>query len=144
MTITVSLVALGVFFYIKDYDTGMAENLSWLPLMSLSVFIIAYALGLGPVSWLMLSEVYSKDINAIAAPISGAFKYFLAFLITATFNSMSDAIGIGQTFWIFAGLSAIGTIFVIAVIPETKGKSMADIQRMLNGVKQVEDVNISK
>lgn len=138
VTITLSLISLGAFFYIQDSDESMANNLSWLPLTSLCVFIIAYALGFGPVSWLMMSEVYSNEISAIASPITGAIKYFLAFVITLTFNSISNAIGIGQTFWVFAGFSVLGTIFVILVIPETKGKSLTEIQRMLSGEKSVQ------
>jgi Sugar (and other) transporter len=83
----------------------------------------------------MLSEVYSKEYNALASPVTGAFNWGLAFIITLTFGSISKSIGIGQTFWGFAVLSVIGTIFTFIFVPETKGKSIADIQRILNGDK---------
>lgn len=132
---TLNLIALGVFFYIADNNPETAETLGWLPLTSLCVYLIAFAIGYGPVPWLMLSEIYSTEYNAFASPITGAFNWTLAFIITVTFGSISNAIGIGQTFWIFAGLSVLGTIFTFLFVPETKGKSMADIQRMLNGEK---------
>lgn len=134
---TLTLVSLGVFFYIADNAPESAESLGWLPLTSLCVYLIAFALGYGPVPWLMLSEIYSSEYNAIASPITGAFNWGLAFVITLSFGSISDAIGIGETFWIFAGLSVIGTIFTFMFVPETKGRSMNDIQRMLNGEKIV-------
>lgn len=137
ITMTITLIALGVFFYIQDSDPESAKNMGWLPLTSLCVYMVAFALGFGPIPWLAMSEVLPKEISAIVGSVSGAFNWLLAFLITATFNSISEAIGIGQTFWIFAGFSLVGIIFVFLVIPETKGKSMADIQRMLSGEKVV-------
>lgn len=137
-TMTLMLVALGVFFFIQDRDLETAKSISWLPITSLCVYIVAFALGFGPIPWLMMSEVLAKEISTVVGPVSGAFNWGLAFLITATFQMIKDSIGIGQTFWIFAGLSIIGTIFVLLVVPETKGKSMAEIQRMLNGEKAIE------
>lgn len=132
---TLTLIALGVFFYIAEIDKDLAERLGWLPLTSLCIYLIAFAIGYGPIPWLMLSEVYTKEYNAVASPITGAFNWSLAFIITLTFGMISDAIGIGQTFWIFAAMSMIGTIFTFLFVPETKGKSITEIQRLLNGEK---------
>lgn len=137
ITMSLSLTALGVFFFIQESDNKGASDLGWLPLSSLCLYIIAFALGFGPIPWLMLSEVYSKEVNTIASPVSGALNWSLAFLITSTFGTISSGIGIGPTFWVFAGLSVIGTIFVFLVVPETKGKSMIEIQRTLAGEKNV-------
>ena len=138
IVMTITLTALGVFFYIRDNNPDQARDIGWLPITSLCIYIFAFALGFGPVPWLMLSEVLSKEINPVISPICGAFKWGLAFLITLTFSSISEAIGIGQTFWIFAGISLVGVFFTFFVIPETKGKSLAEIQRMLSGEKQID------
>lgn len=135
IVMTLNLIAIGVFFYISDNDKETASHLGWLPLTSLCLYLVFFAIGYGPVPWLMLSEIYSKEYNAFASPITGAFNWFLAFVITCTFGSVKDSIGIGQTFWIFAALSVVGTIFTFLFVPETKGKSINDIQRMLNGEK---------
>jgi MFS family permease len=132
IVMTLTLIALGVFFYIADNDKKAAASIGWLPLASLCIYLIAFAVGFGPIPWLMLSEIYIKDYNAIASPLTRCFNWSLAFLITLTFGPISSAIGTGQTFWIFAGLSVVGTIFTFVLVPETKGKSMTDIQKMLN------------
>lgn len=132
---TLTLISLGVFFYIADVDPETAAHLGWLPLTSLCGYLIFFAIGYGPIPWLMLSEVYSKEYNTVASPLTGAFNWTLGFLTTLTFGSISSAIGIGQTFWIFAAFSMLGTIFTFLIVPETKGKSINDIQRMLNGEK---------
>lgn len=132
---TLMLTALGAFYYISDNHASQAESIGWLPLTSLSIYIIFFAIGYGPIPWLLLSEIYSKEYNAIASPCTAAINWGIAFIITLTFGSISEAIGTGQTFWGFAALSVIGTIFTFFYVPETKGKSMSEVQRMLNGEK---------
>jgi Sugar (and other) transporter len=58
---------------------------------------------------------------------------FSAFVITKTFTNLKALLGDGETFWLFSGLSVLGTIFVFFVVPETKGKSLNEIQKMLSG-----------
>lgn len=136
---TLMLVALGVYFFLLDSEYENIDNLTWLPLTSLCIFLVAFSIGYGPIPWLMLSEIYSKDYNAAASPISGAFNWMLAFAITATFGYLSDAIGIGPTFWMFAGLSLVGTFFSLFIVIETKAKSMTEIQRLLAGEKLISE-----
>jgi SP family facilitated glucose transporter-like MFS transporter 8 len=112
-------------------DEETAETLGWLPLTSLCIYIISYNLGYGTGPWLVMSEVMSKDTNTIFGPFAGSFSWSMAFLITFTFNNITDLIGIGQTFWVLGGFSVVGVLFTFFVIPETKGKSMAYIQKML-------------
>lgn len=128
---TLSLGALGSFFFVRDLDAELAETLGWLPLTSLSIFIIAFALGFGPIPWLMVSELYSKDINYIASPVTGFINPCLTFLVSSTFTMLTESIGVGQTFWIYAGCSFVGIFYVFFLVPETKGKSLAEIQSML-------------
>lgn len=139
IVMTITLIALGIFFFIQASDAEAAASLGWLPLTSLCVYIIAFALGFGPIPWLLISEMLSKEVGTVIGPICGAFNWFLAFLITLTFTPISSAIGIGPTFWIFAVICLIGSFFVFFVIPETKGKSMVEIQRMLGGEKDVDE-----
>lgn len=115
----------------RDQDAASMEYIGWLPLASLSVFMVAISLGFGPVPWIMLGEIFSNDLKPIGGSISGAFNWTLAFLLTNTFGLVVDTIGIGQTFWMFAAVSSIGVFFIIFVVPETKSKSLMEIQRML-------------
>lgn len=68
---SVTLVALGLFFFIQQKDPEMAKNIGWLPVTSLAIFIIAFALGFGPIPWLLVAELYSKDVNAIMSSVTG-------------------------------------------------------------------------
>ncbi|XP_038223365.1 facilitated trehalose transporter Tret1-like isoform X3 [Zerene cesonia] len=126
--------ALGVYFFLQDThgsNSSIVEAISWLPLLSLSLFIIAFSLGFGPIPWMMAGELCLIDIKAFVGSTAGTFNWLLSFTVTSTFNSLNNAIGSGQVFWLFAGIMVIGFIFIFFVVPETKGKSVDEIQVML-------------
>jgi MFS family permease len=124
-------ILLGVYFFMADQDSASVVNLSWLPIVALSLFIVVFSLGFGPIPWLMMGELFATDIKSVAGPSATTFNWLLAFIVTNTFNNLRNTVGTGQTFWLFAGISLIGVLFVYFVVPETKGKSLADIQKML-------------
>jgi Sugar (and other) transporter len=134
---TLMLVALGIYFYILDNDPPAASNLGWLPITSLCVFLIAYSIGYGPLPWVLISEIYSKEYNAIAGSLNGTFSHLLAFAVTSSFGSVTSAIGNGPTFWLYAAFSLLGVFFSVYVVIETKAKSMIEIQRILSGEKVI-------
>ncbi|XP_072947178.1 trehalose transporter 1-like protein isoform X2 [Epargyreus clarus] len=131
--------ALGVFFFLKDEhgdDAAIVQNISWLPLLALSVFIIAFSIGMGPIPWMMAGELCLIDIKAFVGSTAGTFNWLLSFTVTSTFNSLNSAIGAGQVFWMFAAIMLVGFLFIFFVIPETKGKSFDEIQLLLGAEPQ--------
>lgn len=130
----VCTILLGVYFYLANSENHDASNLGWLPIVSLCLFIIMFSLGFGPIPWLMVGELFAADIKGIAGSLSGSFNWLLAFIVTKTFSNLREAVGLGETFWIFSGLTVIGTIFVFFIVPETKGKTLQEIQVMLGNV----------
>lgn len=126
-------ICLGFYFYLLDQQSPLIPHLNWLPIASLCVYIIAFSLGLGPIPWVLVGELFTTEVKAIASSLSGSMSWLIAFLVTKFFSNVRDAIGLGQTFFIFAGFAAVCTAFVWFMVPETKGKSFNDIQRSLNG-----------
>ncbi|CAD7006222.1 unnamed protein product [Ceratitis capitata] len=118
-----------------DQDEQSVANLGWLPVVSLCVFIVLFSIGFGPVPWLMMGEVFAADIKGVAGSIAGTTNWTLAFIVTKTFVNLTDSIGKGQTFWLFASIIIVGVFFVYFVVPETKGKSLNEIQAELEGKK---------
>lgn len=133
IVMTICAILLGVYFVMQTNDRTSVDNLGWLPIVALSVFIIMFSLGFGPIPWMMAGELFSPDIKGVAASIAGATNWILAFIVTKFFGNIQDAIGKGETFFLFAGMSVIGIIFVFFAVPETKGKSLSEIQIMLAG-----------
>jgi len=123
----VSLVALGVYFKLKE--DGKVDGLGWLPLVSLIIFISAFSIGFGPLPWMMLGELLPPKLKGLVASMATMFNWFLAFLVTKFFTSVRDALTPKWCYWMFAIICAVGTAFVILIVPETKGKSLEEIQR---------------
>ncbi|KAG5684032.1 hypothetical protein PVAND_013285 [Polypedilum vanderplanki] len=128
-------LALGIYFYLQAQNEDNVKNLGWLPILSLCVFIVCFSLGFGPVPWIMIGELFAPDVKGLGASLNGTLNWLLAFVITKTFVNLTAALGRGGTFWLFSGLSILGTIFVFFVVPETKGKTLIEIQTMLAGEK---------
>ncbi|XP_018573957.1 facilitated trehalose transporter Tret1-like [Anoplophora glabripennis] len=134
LLISVSTLLLAVYFTVKyraHVDSNILAEWSFLPVTSVSIFIIAYSLGLGPIPWVIAVEVFPTEIQSITSSIGGTFNWFLAFVLTKSYLSIADVIGQDSTFYIFSFLSLAGVIFIYFVLPETKGKTNIEIQTAL-------------
>ncbi|XP_012255543.1 facilitated trehalose transporter Tret1-2 homolog isoform X2 [Athalia rosae] len=128
-----TLIALGLFFYLKDVSKSDVSNLGWLPVTSLVIFIAAYSIGWGPLPWAVMGELFASDVKSRASSITVVFCWVLAFCITKFFTNIESALGTYTAFWIFAGFCIASVVFTIFLLPETKGKSLKEIQDILNG-----------
>lgn len=126
------LIMLGVYFNLKDGGSDVT-NISVLPLASVVTFIIVFSLGFGPIPWMMMGELLASDVKGVASAIAVMFNWTLVFIITKTFGMMVAGWGADLTFWFFASFMVIGTVFVFIKVPETKGKTNAQIQAILAG-----------
>jgi hypothetical protein len=82
--------------------------------------------------YLFLGELFASDVKGIAGSMAGTLNWTLAFIVTVTYPSVRNLIGASNCFLIFTIISIIGTLFSYFVVPETKGKSLAEIQKSLN------------
>lgn len=91
---------------------------------------------MGPIPWLLMGELFPAETKALASGFAVMLNWFLVFLVTKTFPAMNEDLGADTTFWIFAAIMAIATAFTYLFIPETKGKSLQEIQEELqNGAR---------
>ncbi|GLH04112.1 Glucose transporter type 3 [Gryllus bimaculatus] len=142
LVMSICCVLLGVYFYLDDKEDFVANDISWLPLVSVCLFIVAFSLGYGPISWLLVSELFPANIKGRASSISCMVNWFIAFLVTKFFSNLEQAFKLGPTFWIFAAISAVGTVFVYIFVPETKGKSLVQIQKELGGNEAEANISV--
>jgi SP family facilitated glucose transporter-like MFS transporter 8 len=108
---------------------------AWLTVLSLSAYILVFALGAGCVLFLILVEVFPARLRALAGPLMVYAISVLAFVVTKYFPHMADAITPHGVFWVFAAFCAAGVVFTRIYIPETKGKPLDDILAELEGFK---------
>jgi sugar porter (SP) family MFS transporter len=122
-----SLVLLGVTFEVSLGDWG-----SWLSLAGLLAYIASFAVGLGPIFWLLIAEIFPAEARGAGAGVSTAVNWFSGFVVGLLFVPLADAVGQGPTFWIFAAVCAIGVLFVKRYVPETQGRTFTDIAAELH------------
>jgi MFS family permease len=118
----VSLVLLGLTF---ELPLGAAD--SWLALICLVAYIAAFAVGLGPIFWLLIAEIFPARARAGGASAAAAANWLWNVVVGLSFLPLATAVGQGETFWIFAVVCAVGLVFVNRRVPETKGRTFTEI-----------------
>ncbi|KAJ8923788.1 hypothetical protein NQ315_010370 [Exocentrus adspersus] len=135
VSMIISLGVLGAYFFLQNNQIVDVKPFGLLPLISSVIYVLGFSLGFGPVPWLMMGEILPAKIRGPAASLSTAFNWTCTFVVTKTFLLIIEAIGIHYTFWMFGAVMIIALIFTILFVPETRGQSLADIERQLAGVK---------
>lgn len=131
ISMSLSVGSLAVFYNLK------APNLStntWVPLFTLCAFVSTYAAGVGPIPWLMLREIFPSNVTRRATAITAGFHWFLAFLVTKLYQNMIDMVRPGWVLSHFAITCLFGALFVYFVVPETKDRSLQEIQDEFRGI----------
>lgn len=132
VSMVITLISLGSYFYVNTGDTDVS-NIGWIPLISLIVYVIGFSLGFGPIPWLMMGEILPARIRGTAASIATAFNWTCTFVVTKTYEDFKELIGAYGTFWFFGIICAIGLIFVNVWVPETRGRSLEEIEKRFAG-----------
>jgi sugar porter (SP) family MFS transporter len=128
--LTVALIGLGFFF---ASSASFQHSYGWFALACLLVYIAGFAIGLGPVFWLMIAEIFPLQMRGPAMAVCTMFNWGFNFLIAYTFLSLTTAITKQGTFWLYAFFGICAIVFFVTVVPETKDRSLEQIQADLGG-----------
>jgi SP family galactose:H+ symporter-like MFS transporter len=123
-----SLTAVGFAFQQSGAASAGQGATGVVTLIALVVFIISFAFSLGPVTWTVINEIYPGEVRGRAVAVATAVNWGAAFLVSGFFLSVVKAIGQAYTFWMFAAFCAIGLVWVIVGVPETRGRSLEEIE----------------
>jgi MFS family permease len=124
-------VALFHFLLGLSYHFG----LKGLPVLLCTLATIAcFAMTLGPVTWVLISEIFPNRIRGAAVSVSVSALWIACFVLTFTFPALNAALGPAGTFWLYSGICVIGFLLVYRRVPETKGKTLEQIERDYAGV----------
>ncbi|CAH0597652.1 unnamed protein product [Chrysodeixis includens] len=129
---TISLTTLATYFYLYETEHPVADKLSWLSLTSLIVYFLAYTIGLGVIPNTLSGEMFTSNVRSIGTSVSLTVSWIVGFGVSTAFGYMIPAWGAAITFWIYSGACAVAFIFSVIFVPETKGKTLLEIQDMLN------------
>ncbi|PWB25651.1 sugar porter family MFS transporter [Flavobacterium sp. HTF] len=114
---------LGYFYYI---------NVTGFPLLLLVLLAIAiYAMSLAPITWVILSEIFPNRIRGVAMSIATFALWIASALLVQTFPIFNEYLGTSGTFWVYGIICALGFVFVFRKLPETKNKSLEEIEELM-------------
>ncbi len=137
VVMAVSLFAVGFIFHI---GVTISPHLPFITIGFLLLFIIGFAFSAGPLVWVVCSEIYPLAGRDVGVTLSTASNWICNAIVGATFLTMLNTFGNAATFWIFTGFNVLFFIVVLRYTPETKGKSLEEIEENLMSGKRLRDI----
>ncbi|WP_240980774.1 MULTISPECIES: MFS transporter [unclassified Streptomyces] len=122
-----SLAALGVAL---SLPTSSATNVT--ALICMVTYVASFAIGLGPVFWILAAELFPPEARARGSAVCALVNWAANFIVGQLFLPAADLVGESWVFWFFATVSATAVAFVLRTVPETKNRSLTDVQRELS------------
>ncbi|CAL9165117.1 probable inositol transporter 2 [Musa acuminata AAA Group] len=113
------------------YTRGCPSNFGWLALVALGAYIVSYSPGMGTVPWIVNSEIYPLRYRGLCGGLAAVANWVSNLIVTQTFLSLTEALGTAPTFLLFCGISAVAFVFIFLLVPETKGLSFEEVEKML-------------
>ena len=123
MAITLSGFAL--YSYVCQLKPS--GNLDWMPMILILVFEASSSIGIQPISWLMVGELFPLEYRAAGSALTVAISYTFAFAGVKTFVDLKQALGLHGTFWLYSGICVLGAMFAGLILPETKKKPLHEM-----------------
>ena len=120
-----SLGVLGFAFRTHEPST----SLGWLAMIILMAYVASFAISLGPIFWLLIAEIYPLKIRGIAEGTAAGTNWAANLLVSITFLSLVQALGPSWTFWLYGLLAIASFVFAYALVPETKGRTLEEIEK---------------
>lgn len=127
-----SLLILASYFAVKNNGTDVTSY-SWIPIMSVMLYAVTFKYGLGLVPIVMTAELFPTSVKAMGMTISDGMYVIFAVVSIYLYQHLKGLYGMHVPFFIFASSCFITAIFTMFVIPETKGKTLEEIQEILKG-----------
>lgn len=105
-------------------------NVGWFAVLGLVLYIAFFSPGMGPVPWAVNSEIYPEAYRGVCGGMSATVNWFSNLIVAQTFLSVVALVGTAGTFLILAGIAIVAFAFVIFFVPETKGLSFEQVERL--------------
>ncbi|XP_015116037.1 facilitated trehalose transporter Tret1 isoform X2 [Diachasma alloeum] len=123
--ITMSTVA--IYFHLQ-YLNLSTNSIEWLPATGCMLYVVCFCYGYAPLPTTMNGELFPTNVKSLACAINVSFANLTGFFVGKSYQLISDSIGVHVAFWIFTVCNLGGSIFIYLWMPETKGKTLQEIQ----------------
>src|SRR5947208_6520962 len=119
------IITLGVLGLSFRYPSG---QLAWIAVICLMGYVASFAIGLGPIFWLLIAEIYPLKIRGLAEGTAAAFNWGSNLVVSLTFLTLVQKLGASSTFLLYAFASVASWLFAYYFVPETKGRTLEQIE----------------
>lgn len=133
ITICLSLVGTSLMILDSNAEDFVLDTFKIVPVVALCIFYVGYCLGLGPIPWLICAEIFPQEIKSFASSVANFTNWIFCFVIVKVFLIMVESVTMAGAFFIFAGITLVGFLYITVFVHETKGKTLAEIQEELGG-----------
>jgi sugar porter (SP) family MFS transporter len=124
-----SLGIMGLAFIMPN----LTSSLGWVAVICLMLYVGSFAISLGPIFWLMIAEIYPLRIRGRAMSVVTMINWATNLIVAITFLTIIELLGASGTFWLYGVVAVLSLLFVYYRVPETKGKSLEEIERLCIG-----------
>ncbi|CAL1535161.1 unnamed protein product [Lymnaea stagnalis] len=121
----------------RNWSHGFCPtDYTWMAVLGLALFVMAFAPGLGPMPWTINSEIYPMWARSTCISIATGCNWICNLIVSLFFLTLTEAITKYGAFWLFGGICFIGLLFTIAFVPETKNRSLEEVEQLFMGNKK--------
>ncbi|KAJ8972656.1 hypothetical protein NQ317_015376 [Molorchus minor] len=126
------LATIGIYFNVKNigYNVG---SISWVPIVSVMIYAFVFKIGLGMVPIVITAEIFASRIKAIGMTLADAVYVLMAIFAIQIYQLLLRWYGMHVPFYVFSCCSFLSAVFAATFVPETKGKTLDEIQLVLKG-----------
>src|SRR5262249_48183573 len=117
-------MAATLFVLSAAFFVGTSGDLAWLAVVSVAAYVGFFAIGLGPVFWLLIAEIFPLALRGRAMSLATVANWGFNLVVSATFLNLVAAFGSANAFLMYAVLSVVALIFVVVEVPETKEQTL--------------------
>ncbi|KAJ8918815.1 hypothetical protein NQ315_011099 [Exocentrus adspersus] len=132
------LLTIGVYFTFKNMEYDV-KSISWIPIVSVMLYACVFKLGLGMVPIVLTAELFPTKMKAMGMTLADGMYVISSLLSLEIYQQLVDSYGIEYPFYIFSVSCFFAAIFTFLFIPETKGKTLEEIQFILKGHREKPD-----
>lgn len=132
--VSISTCLIALFFFLQHIEVDVSE-IAWLPAAGSILYIVTYAFGLAVIPFTMIGEIFPTNFKALGSMIGMLCLNISAFAVSLSYQSFAEQCGIYVAFWFFSLIAALGIVFTYYFVPETRKKTLQEIQEQLHGYK---------
>ncbi|XP_016404331.1 solute carrier family 2, facilitated glucose transporter member 10-like [Sinocyclocheilus rhinocerous] len=116
----------------SNISSHSEDMYKWIIFICMMTVVSAFSVSFGPMTWLVLSEIFPKEVRRRAYSFINCFNVGANLIVTFSFLSITDVIGLSGIFFVYGVIGMAAVVFIYLVLPETKGKSLHKIDRELS------------